>query len=460
MNFGDNRLNQRGADLLSSMTKNQTVVLRQLGNRNEEIGYSRFLRNPKVSYEKIASPSIAETAKSTADKHVLWLNDTSTMSYGENPKAGLMPPVGKGNDLSQGFYLHPVLGLNAADGTCLGLGSVQLFERTVYDEKDARSTAKGRQQWRRKALLEEKESYRWLEMPLQAINNNPDALQHTVIGDQESAIYEVMAKVRLKQNNHFLFRSAHDRLIEEIGFEHLKAYLEDKKPGHSFSLKLPKTDKRSAHTALLEVKWSRIKLKRSEHGGGYKKLPKHLNINIVQVQERAESVVGQEKPIHWMLLTSHEVNHWQDAQRIIKWYTWRWVIEQLFRSMKAKGLDIENAQIQTVSGLHNLSMATLCSAILIIQLIQAREGQNDMDMASVFNPSEIELIHELNPQLEGKTEKLKNPHDKGSLAYASWVIARLGGWSGYHSQRPAGPKDMKKGLQDFYTMLWYKDNFT
>ena len=36
--------------------------------------------------------------------------------------------------------------------------------------------------------------------------------------------------------------------------------------------------------------------------------------------------------------------------------------------------------------------------------------------------------------LEGKTERQKNPHPKGSLAYAAWVAARLGGWTGYYGK--------------------------
>ena len=41
----------------------------------------------------------------------------------------------------------------------------------------------------------------------------------------------------------------------------------------------------------------------------------------------------------------------------------------------------------------------------------------------------------------------KNPHPKGSLAFAAWVIGRLGGWTGYYGK--PGPKVMRRGLDDF-----------
>jgi hypothetical protein len=57
----------------------------------------------------------------------------------------------------------------------------------------------------------------------------------------------------------------------------------------------------------------------------------------------------------------------------------------------------------------------------------------------VFDSIEGQTIQELSKTLEGKTVKQQNPYSVESLAYAAWVIARLGGWMGYASERPPGP---------------------
>ena len=52
-------------------------------------------------------------------------------------------------------------------------------------------------------------------------------------------------------------------------------------------------------------------------------------------------------------------------------------------------------------------------------------------------------------KLEGKTLKQKNHHPPDSLAWATWAIARLGGWTGYATERPPGPITMLEGFKRF-----------
>jgi hypothetical protein len=72
-----------------------------------------------------------------------------------------------------------------------------------------------------------------------------------------------------------------------------------------------------------------------------------------------------------------------------------------------------------------------------------------MPIEVTFNEKEQECLNELLPQLEGNTTKLKNPHSKHLLVWATWIIARLGGWKGYKSQRPPGLTTLSKGLERF-----------
>jgi hypothetical protein len=82
-----------------------------------------------------------------------------------------------------------------------------------------------------------------------------------------------------------------------------------------------------------------------------------------------------------------------------------------------------------------------------MQLVQARDGTTEQTLAQAFEPSDQPLLEALSAKLEGKTARQKDPHPKGSLGFGAWVIARLGGWTGYYGK--PGPRVMREGLNDF-----------
>ena len=77
-----------------------------------------------------------------------------------------------------------------------------------------------------------------------------------------------------------------------------------------------------------------------------------------------------------------------------------------------------------------------------------RHGNTEQSLADALDPAHEPALMALNEKLEGRTKKLKNPHPQGSLAWLSWIVARVGGWSGYTSRgyKPAGPKTIARGL--------------
>ena len=151
-------------------------------------------------------------------------------------------------------------------------------------------------------------------------------------------------------------------------------------------------------------------------------------------------------------MTSHAVESVEDALRIIAWYRLRWHIEQIFRTLKRQGLDIESSQVASAAALIKLSAMAMVAAVHIMQLVLARDGTLDRPATDVIAPGLMPVATALQRELEGKTRAQKNPHAYGSLAWLSWIVARLGGWKGYKSERPPGPITMGHGWRQFQEM--------
>ena len=119
--------------------------------------------------------------------------------------------------------------------------------------------------------------------------------------------------------------------------------------------------------------------------------------------------------------------------------------------MKTKGFDIEAVRVAEDGPFEKLTTATLIAAIQVLQMVRERDGVAGRPLQDVLDPDDQPALEAICQSLEGKTEKQKNPHPQGSLAYASWVCARLGGWTGYYGK--PGPIVMMQGLQSLRAML-------
>jgi hypothetical protein len=95
----------------------------------------------------------------------------------------------------------------------------------------------------------------------------------------------------------------------------------------------------------------------------------------------------------------------------------------------------------------------LMAAVIILQLRQSRDGKTVLPPSLVFSQEQLACLKALLPKYEGKTGKLKNPFPENNLAWATWIIARLGGWKGYKSQRPPGVIILCEGWRKFHNIF-------
>ncbi|NJL80341.1 MAG: IS4 family transposase, partial [Richelia sp. SM2_1_7] len=95
----------------------------------------------------------------------------------------------------------------------------------------------------------------------------------------------------------------------------------------------------------------------------------------------------------------------------------------------------------------------LSVALRILQLIIGRDNSNlGSDLA--FCKEQQQCLLNLAPSVEGKTKLQKNPYPILSLPWATWIIARLGGYKGYSSQKSPGIKTLARGLNKFESLFY------
>ena len=425
---------KRGADFLAALVGHRTACLRRLGpDRAGQVRFGRFLHNPAVTATEMVATAAAHTALAAQGRHVLAIQDTTELNFSGHARSKRgFGTVGNGIDI--GLFLHPVIVADAVSGGMIGLVAAQVRNRTRQPTTH-----------RRKRLTAEKESQRWLDGLSAASEVLSMAGMVTVIADRESDIYAELIAAR-PAHVHLLIRSAQDRSL--TGGGRLFAAGDAFAVAGGRAIAVPaRPGGRAARTAELAIGFGTVTIARPIHAP--KNWPAQVALQLVTAREIAPP--DGEKPIVWRLLTTHAVQDLASAERIIDWYRRRWIIEQVFRTLKTQGFDIEESQVLDAATMTKLATAAMIASVRVMQLVMARDGVTGQRLADALDPAVEPVVEALVSELEGATAKQKNPHPKGSLARFAWVIGRLGGWDGYvgHGYKPAGPKTMAYGLQRF-----------
>jgi hypothetical protein len=396
------------------------------------------LANSRVSTRELIDGACADIGRRCRGRHVLAIQDSSEINLQRHAgRVDGLGTVGNGSDL--GFFVHPLLVVDTDEGACLGLAHLHLWQRTQRKAPNYKELP-----------IEEKESVRWIDTVVAGKKRLAEAATITVVADREADIYELWDRLP-DAHTHLLIRACRDRNLATVSGTTLFDWMDRQAVQGSYRIALPITPKRSAHEALLHVRLGTVMLKKPRNCSDKQASP-HLTLNVIDVVEDAATVIGNEEPIHWRLLTTHAVGSMEDARQCIRWYCQRWHIEQTFRTIKRQGLDVESSQLEHGVRLEKLVVMAFSAAVRVMQLTLAREGGLPRPAADAFDTGEIDILQHVQPTLEGKTEKQKNPHPRHSLAWAAWIIARLGGWKGYASERKPGPITMLRGLQAFSAM--------
>lgn len=379
-----------------------------------------------------------ETIAAASGRHVLAIQDTSEINFrtraGHDRGLGV---IGKG--VGRGILLHPMLAVDADSRECLGLVGGHIWTRFAKPAGPKKNNGR--------IPLSEKESRHWVETAQAAKGTLKDAARITMIADREADIYQLWASVPAPTVD-VLGRLFHVRQLAGGGTTHTIAQTWPASDRRTIVIR--EREDRNERQATLELRFGEVTLLRpktaTEPG-----LPERLTLTLIELSE--VGAPADVEPIVWRLLTSHRPDTAASAWQIVDWYRSRWVIEQFFRILKKQGLQVEDSQIETAERLIKLVAIAAQAAILTLQLVQARGGQSAVAAALIFDKAELATLDGLSKtQYAPRTELQKNPHSKDSLAWAAWLIARLGGWDGYPSSKPPGPITFKTGIDQLRTL--------
>jgi hypothetical protein len=423
---------KRGASLLEGIVVRASACLRRAagGQRAQIVRYGRFIANEKVSVAALLEGWGEQTGRAAAGRrHVLAIQDTSEINFRttQERRRGL-GEIGKGG--GRGVLLHAMLAVDADTDTCLGLVAGDVWTRS------GRVTLE-----HGKRPIGDKESRRWVETAQKAREVLAGAATITVIDDREGDIYEKWATVR-GPGVDLLTRSMHDRALADKGSMYAAAAAFP--VADVATLELIARANRPARKAELTMRFGTVSVNRPQRAAAH--LPRSLDLTLIEVVE--DKPPPGVEPLHWYLLTSHAVHDAKAAWDIVGLYRKRWIIEQFFRTLKTQGLQLEDSRLETADRLLKITAIAARAAVIIMQLVQARDGHGVEPTGTAFSDKQVDLLAALGARYEGRTRLQSNPHQPRSLAWAAWIIARLGGWDGYPRTKP-GPITMRHGLQYF-----------
>lgn len=369
---------------------------------------------------------------------ILSVGDTTYLDYrGIKEKKEGYGPTGNGGN---GLILHSSLGIDPQTGQTIGLLWQKLWNRDHKPKPPKDETAeakKERQKLARKAArqraFEDKESYKWVEA-INELETKVEASTRVVhIFDREGDITEVFDKVRQCKHTGVVVRAAHDRSLN-VDSERLWAKMEGLPINFEQEIEIPAAAKRPARKAKLAVRFSLVQLR----------VPLRFDcrdpLNVYAVYATEIDCPEGETPLSWMLLTTEIVDSIEMAATILRWYTYRWRVEEYHKILKS-GCQAEQYRL-AAEGMKTLLGFLSVIAVELLQLTYLHRTEPEAPAISILNPLQIKVL---------KAKATRLPPIL-TIAWAVERIAHLGGYLEHRRKTPIGIQVLWRGWLNLHEL--------
>jgi hypothetical protein len=427
INLGDKRLNRRLVSISDAFGAQPSAPIPQAcGDWKSTKAAYRLFDNVKTTAAKILLPHQKQTQKRMKNYTiVLAIQDSSYLNYTHHPKTKNLGPIGTKKQNIKGMVMHTTLAVTT-DKLPLGVLTHSIWVREAREEKESKDL---------KSLpIEEKESYKWIEALRETTKLTPDGVEVVTVCDAEGDIYELFAEgKRLKGK--LLVRAAQERNLDE-GEDKLWSFMSKRPVKGRLKIHLPARDDKKERDAIVEVRFSRVKLRQPVHKKG---AVKSLSLWAVLVKE-VNPPEDVKEPVEWKLLTNVPVKTFEDAVERTEWYSCRWQIEVYHKVLKS-GCKVEKCCLETAERLMNYIALKSVIAWRLFWMVHMNRTNPDAPATTVLADHEWKALY----STVHKTSEI--PDEPPTVREAIHWIAQLGGWLGRKSDKEPGITAIWRGWQ-------------
>ncbi|MHC5897666.1 IS4 family transposase, partial [Nostoc sp.] len=295
--------------------------------------------------------------------------------------------IGKGGN---GLILHSALAIESEKGQSIGLLWQKLWNREPKQKPSGDETPiqkKKRQAAARKEArnrpFEQKESYKWVEALTTVENLVSEHTRVIHVFDREGDITEVFDQLRQQQHTGIIVRAAHNRSLDSDS-ERLWSKLEAQPISFEQEIELPQTSQRTARKTKLAIRFCPINLRTPY------RFDNREPLSVYAVYATEINCPEAETPVEWMLLTTEVVADIQTASRILRWYTYRWRVEEYHKIFKS-GCQVERYRL-AAEGMKTLVGFLGVIAVELLQLTYLHRTQPSAPAIEILNPLELRIL--------------------------------------------------------------------
>lgn len=381
--LGDIRRTRRVVTLAEQMAHNPSgSTLCQTEHWADAKAAYRLYSRDEATFEALARPHWERT-RSLAAGRVLLLGDTMETDFGIHRDVEGLGPTGDGN--GRGFLLHNSLMVDAATAEVVGLAGQELFYRQPAPEGENSYQASQR----------ERESEVWGRV-IDRVGPPATGVQYIHIFDRGADNLEVFCHLK-QQNCDWVIRAAqlHRTVYDETEEKSsLQERLNRCPVLGTYTLKVPPAKQRKARTATLEVRTTKVTLKRPQRMTPSLRKIGFQELTQWVVEVREVNPPQDVEPLRWVLWTSLPIESFDDAWQVIEYYERRWLIEELHKAMKT-GCRLEARQYLRAARLEAIAGMISVLAVRLLQLKCVARAEPDRAARQIVPKAWLEMLQAL-----------------------------------------------------------------